>query len=524
MPFMGMEGALQGAEEGAVVTVLGNVGEFSSAPSRIDGFTITGGENGGAIFVNGHGTGLRIANNRIVFNSGNASGGIRIGHSNLADGGAYVDADNDNIKVRWNHIGQNGALGVAMGSAAAGGGIGLFKGADNYQVADNFICGNFANGHGGGIGHYGFSDNGRIERNTTVFNQTLAGQTPVYGGGIFVGGAQVLLGQTLTEGAGTVVIDSNRLQGNHAGAGDGGGLSLRGVNGADVALSPADPASWKRVDVINNIIANNVAAWAGGGIALQDAVRVNIDHNTVANNDSTATAGQAFPAGNRIQSDPQPAGIVAHQHSPALGALVTDAGYSAPRTLVNNIVWHNRSFYWTSAPTAHLVPDLGAGDLPVYDDFGVIPASLGSLNPVKNYVSVGTPEASADDIANNTSPFIRQYSNGGRRLSPTGAVLSPVMATAAVFDEAGNSVSVEYGPLGQVRETFGTPTFNPVMRGNYHLRNGLFANPAANVGVAAPAGVAGLNRDYDRNPRPNGVPDIGADERWPVTATNPQRP
>ncbi|MGZ8248044.1 hypothetical protein [Methylomagnum sp.] len=527
-------------EEGAVVSVLGDsVGEYDDAPSRIDGFTLTGGENGGGLFVNGHARGvaapnvnhLEILNNRVVFNSGNASGGIRIGHSNLADGGAYVDADNDNIRVRWNHIGQNGALGVAIGSQAAGGGVGLFKGADNYQVADNFVCGNFAQGHGGGIGHYGFSDNGRIERNTTVFNQILAGQVAVHGGGVFVGGAQVLPGQPATEGSGTVVIDSNRLQGNHAGAGDGGGLSLYGVNGADVAAN-LNPTTWDRVDVINNIIVNNVAAWAGGGIALQDALRVNIDHTTVANNDSTATAGQAFPAGNANQSTPQPAGIVAHQHSPALGDLVNNPnGFSAPLTLFNNIVWHNRSFYWVAAnpgtPAAG-DPALNAAT-GTYDDYGVLPVGLGSLSPLRNLTSANTPEGGAGTIRTNTSPFVSQYLNGTRKLTATGTPQAPnVYATGATFDEAGNAVSVEYGPLGQVTETFNAAgNTNPVMRGDYHLAAG--TNQAVNVALPITSLVPGLGFDYDRNTRPEMFftpRDIGADERYPATGTGaqPQRP
>ena len=333
---------------------------------------------------------------------------------------------------------------------------------------------------------------------------------------------------TVSEGAGTVVIDSNRLQGNHAGAGDGGGISLKAINGADVQAS-VDQTTWDKVDVINNIIVNNVAAWAGGGIALQDALKVNIDHNTVANNDSTATVGQAFPAANRNLSNPQPAGIVAHQHSPALGSLVGNTnGFSAPLTLVNNIVWHNRSFNWTAdydgnPATADpaLLPKLDvAGQVPRYDDFGVIPASLGSLTPVKNYVSLGTLEADADDIANDTSPFVREYSNGSRKLASTQNSASPVFTTAAAFDEAGNNVSVEYGPLGQVRETFNsTANTAPVMRGDYHLNTPAAPalNPAVNVGASTPVSVDNLNRDYDRNTRPlvagTAGPDIGADER-----------
>jgi len=543
-------------EEGAAVHVMGNAGEFATAPSRIDGLTITGADNGGGIMVHGHAGGvngtsenhLEILNNRIASNSGNMTGGIRIGYANLVDPATnnYTDSDNDNIKIRWNHIAQNGAIGAAVGTSTAGGGIGLFKGADNYQITDNHICGNFANGQGGGIGHSGFSDNGRIERNTILFNQTLSGALAVYGGGISISGQSLLPGDTVSEGAGTVVIDSNRLQGNHAGAGDGGGISLKAINGADVQAN-ANSATWDQVDIINNIIVNNVAAWAGGGIALQDALKVNIDHNTVANNDSTATVGQAFPAANRNESNPQPAGIVAHQHSPALGSLVGNTnGFSAPLTLVNNIVWHNRSFYWKSDQDGDpltadpaLLPDLSAaGAIPVYDDYGVIPASLGSLTPVKNLVMTGTPEADADDVQTTISPFIREYVNGGRQLTSTGNVVSPVFKTAAAFDEAGNNVSVEYGPLTQMQETYNA-TANTLpsigllstgwrgTRGDYHLNTPVLPalNPAVGVALpAGPLGVIGLTNDYDRNSRPRTVPagpDIGADERGAIANQRP---
>ena len=33
----------------------------------------------------------------------------------------------------------------------------------------------------------------------------------------------------------------------------------RFVNGQDVQANPADPASWYRVDIVNNMIVNNVA-------------------------------------------------------------------------------------------------------------------------------------------------------------------------------------------------------------------------------------------------------------------------
>ena len=89
-------------------------------------------------------------------------------------------------------------------------------------------------------------------------------------------------------------------------------------------LSPAERHLVNRLVAFfatgDSIVANNLAGLAGGGISLFDAKNVVIRHNTIANNDSTATAGTAFAAaGDLLQSAPQPgAGVVARGHSPAL--------------------------------------------------------------------------------------------------------------------------------------------------------------------------------------------------------------
>ncbi len=109
---------------------------------------------------------------------------------------------------------QNGSL----AATASGGGISLYEGTHNYQVTDNYVCGNFSAGNGGGIGHLGLSDGGLISNNKIIFNQTFNQGTSVSGGGVYVGGLPVL--NALTEGSGSVMISNNLIQGNQAGAGD----------------------------------------------------------------------------------------------------------------------------------------------------------------------------------------------------------------------------------------------------------------------------------------------------------------
>ena len=162
-------------EEGAAITVVGlfddgtggqgPVGGFRRGSARIDGFSITGGDTGGGIFVNGYAHGLVIANNRVFGNSGSYHGGIRIGRPflELTEEGPY--GFNLNVNIHHNVIKQNG------GMDGAGGGLSINMGTDGYNVAENLVCGNFTLGDGGGIGHFGLSTGGVIANNRILFNE-----------------------------------------------------------------------------------------------------------------------------------------------------------------------------------------------------------------------------------------------------------------------------------------------------------------------------------------------------------------
>lgn len=500
-------------EEMAGITVLGlnaspSLGGFGNVThrnARIDGFTITGADNGGGINVHGYADYLEISNNVVKGNSGNAAGGIQIGRRELVDPttGTYTDASNDFIFIHNNLINQNGALGT--GIEAAGGGIGLYTGADNYQVKENFICGNFAQGNGAGIAHEGLSlasSTNVIEKNSLLFNQSLY-FLGAHGGGISIAGADGLAGG-LTQGSGPVVINANRIESNQAGSGDGGGVSLRFINGQDVATNVNNGY---KVSLANNIIANNMAALAGGGIALQDAVQVRIAHNTVVNNDSTASVPAAFGA-NLNLSNRQPAGIVSRVHSSGLDALASvTTTFSNPLTLINNIVWHNRSFQWTADQNGNgtlndpgFLPNIGAGQAAVYDDFGVLGVA-GNLSPTYSIVSsTASDPGTSNATAASNSLFVSENVNGNRS-GATGTSIT----TAKVFDEAGAaSITVDFGPLRLDSR-------------DYHLKAGI--NPAVNTGnalssvpdISIPGVTDVLTSDYDAQSR--STPDKGADER-----------
>lgn len=431
-------------EEGPGIIVLAKTDEFAANPgARIDGFTITGADHAGGIMVNGYADDLVISNNRIANNAGFFAGGIRVGHPELTepDGLVYADGMNHNISIHNNHITQNG------GQGGAGGGVSLCTGTDGYALTGNYVCGNFTLGDGGGIGHLGRSENGLIENNTIIFNESFFQGGTVNGGGILIAGQARLGTATIGPGSGPVTINANLILGNAAGAGDGGGIRTSRTN-------------YDTINIFNNMIVNNVAALAGGGISLQDTADSNIIYNTIAHNDSTATAGEAFDANSPTQSTPQPAGIVSRTHIQPLGA----PGFSNPQQLVNNIIYENRSFYFlldqaAVPPVFGLMPDVGAGAAPVFWDLGAPAGQL--LNPLSCVLT----DKGGYDSSNKTSDpkFVAAYFNGDRGQT----ILFPEITTAIqappAFDEGGNFIKLRFGPLTLTNPATG------LLFGDYHI-------------------------------------------------------
>lgn len=528
--FGGIEPGTLNNEEGAGVLVLAAHPNFNrnspavftrQAKPRIDGIRFFGGDHGGAITVNGYGRFLEISNNHVVSNQGFFGGGIRIGHPDLLNeaNGEYTDSRNDNITIHHNAITHNGGLG------GAGGGIALCTGADFYKVSYNWVCGNFNQGEAGGIAHLGFmrgsvADNSvnRIERNWVLFNQSFVQQNGVNGGGITVSGQQMAAGQ-LSRGSGNVQIVGNTILGNQAGVGDGGGIRLSYVNGRDVQTNPREPQRWNEVDVVNNLIVNNMAGLAGGAISLQDALVVGIVNNTIAHNDSTATAATAFPAGNPADSIPQPAGVVSRAHTTRLAQILAESGgprggvrmpmnaaayyvgFSNP-DIRNTIIWRNRSFHFhvdTSNPddpnpNYALLPDPSQ---PVYDDLRVLGVA-------------GTLSAKNSLLTGGVSPvFLSPYVNGARNSIQQIETTTAIQAQPA-FDEGGNYIDIRFGPLSlNIAPAKG-------LYSNYHLDASASPLVTANGGDATVLNHAGYQdaaQDIDGQPRPaSGQFGIGADQ------------
>ncbi len=506
----------------------------SSAALQIDGFTISGADQGGGIIANGFARALQITNNLISGNQGLMAGGIRLGHPTLTSQELPVGSRNTDVLIRNNEVVQNGDTAGATGGG--GGGIGIYLGANNYNVTKNYVCGNFSTGNGGGLAHLGVSNNGVIHDNKFLWNSSFNQGFSVQGGAVSIAGqASQAAANGLSTGSGSVRISSNTFHGNLAGAGDGGGISLLGTNGNEVGTTVA---SAYLVSIVNNVIVNNVAGVAGGGIALKDAPNTQILNNTIARNDNVSTAARAFAPGllqnntnNTALSSSLPqfgAGIASYPHSPVLAlrlGAVTDIpaairpqalAFSFPSLLDNNILYQNRVFHWNqpAVPTpttpAGLVFD-GFSDLEVLDAFTpafeaatptgnnapgtFIPTGTQPrMNPTDSLMTsitgytVAAPDNNVKGLQANVQYWNANSYNGGRD-SVLLQVEASVQATAqspsvaAAFDEGGNFIDVRFGPLTQNVHTASTTPGGPPVVGvpyfDYRIRS---TSQAAGIG------------------------------------------
>ena len=394
---------------------------------------------------------------------------------------------NLNVQIHNNSITSNAAYGDELFSAtpAGGGGVTLSTGSDSYDFNYNWVCGNLSTGDGGGLAHLGFSWNGDISHNSFLFNQSFNPTLTAHGGGAVVMGAapdgaplnaaagtecgsvtDIDCAPGLSDGVGPGLrINANLFQGNTAESGSGGGLRLQTVNGTDVQRFPSNPLAWYEVSVTNNIFANNVAGWTGGGVSLQDALKVNFVNNTVVSNDSTATAGVLFdtlgapeasvpPAGCDPRSNPnctgfqvtqsnfQPAGLATAANTTLLSGTFPAGFTGCPvghplcnqfsnPMLHNNIFWQNRAF--------RIVPDATTGAVQLH------PALTQTATPASaNGVITGGTGACATTGPLGESPYywdIGVYNDTAPNNHASGLTLSPdwsVLTDAADYPSGHN--------------------------------------------------------------------------------------
>jgi hypothetical protein len=563
-PFLGPPPCPSYTTPGNPVPYTNYFGQPLPAPPLIDGLTITGSiAGGGGVLVHGFANNFKISNCEIFANQGSIHGGIRFGNSSNADDTNPAGSSfNPSQVVDHNRISQNGSL------FSGGGGIAIYTGTDNYRVTNNFICGNFSAQYGGGIGHFGLSNNGLIAHNQIVSNESFD-----EGGGMHIAGEVVPATnnftdptlvipqfsalnagnpQTLSLGAGSVIINDNLIQGNKGGD-DGGGIRTLQYNGEDVRQHPADPAQWHEIDIFNNMIVNNASADHGGGLSFDDTVKSFVVNNTIANNDSTSTAAGAFgmivcnpvldaagqfcpnisllgESGGFTTSIPQVGGIASFAHGTPLNNALQAGAYCAPAgihinenicssfanpLLLDNIIWHNRSFYWDSTINNNLgglvqIPVRnGYWDMTVYGmptstllnpTFSILTDGVGATPAATNLLGT-TPVIDPRFTTQCDQPFVDSLCQGFN-------IYKATMKGSAL----GNYVATTFTPNG--------------LRGDYHTGAGSSATDKGSLFAAASPVFTGdqqlLATDFDGKPRPLGAAaDIGANEQLALTTNFP---
>ncbi len=427
----------------------GNVNDLTGGQTGLPP-TIT--TQGGAIFANGYAQHLQITNN-VVENNGSGYGTIRIGTPDLP--APDTNQHNENVRIADNRIIANAGTNLA-------GGVGIFAGADEYNVEGNEICGNFSLEYGGGLTVYGLSPNGQIHNNRIYLNNSND-----EGGGVMITGQLPTLAGDLSPGSGPVDIYGNQIQANLAND-DGGGI--RFLMAGDYPMN-----------VYNNMIVNNVSTHEGGGISLNDAPDVRVYNNTIMKNLTTATA---------VTSDglPAPAGLSTSANSDQLQETLDPGApaFSEP-LLFNNVFWNNRA--GTRAGTT--VTGLG------------LPGDASAINRWDLGV------ANRPELLSPTNSIVQQ--NSGQHPYVT----SPTNSTAApqIVDDSFD-VSVSFATWRQnpafVDATLVTLDAPPIQMGDYRLTDG---SPAVNLGAASKGAVVAPDDDFDGDYRPNdGAIDSGADE------------
>ncbi len=465
----------------ATVTTNPFPSDYACNPSSIDGLTITNSsQGGGGIFAHGWAHHLQIANDRVYNNAGTLTGGIGVGQGEFptpylvgsttnaapgscSDGTGLITNQHEpyclqlEVNVHNNFITNNSSLGDELfsGTLSGGGGVTFCTGNDYYLFNYNWVCGNLSSGEGGGLVHLGEIQNGDIEHNSIVLNQSNNPTIPTNGGGIHVQGTpdtDPICGTQLdtdcppglSDGSGRgLTINGNLIQGNMAESGSGGGIRLQQVNGTDASTFPTQPALWNGVTITNNIIVNNVAGWDGAGISLQDSLNVAIINNTIASNDTLASSGvltqsigtpqASAPAGSCVNaagtaSCPQSAGVTSTQNSTLLGptlvGITCPFGAAYPCTafsnplLQNNVIWQNRAFNIG-------VGNLGQGNLNQQKLISLFNAFTESAAPVQATSGACTSGVSYWDIG------VRGDTGPGNH---TGGLLNP---TYSVLDDPG---------------------------------------------------------------------------------------
>ena len=464
----------------------GNPGNVNTLPGTAGGIlpTRVGPAQGGAIMLDQYVRDFNISNNLLQSNGG-TFGTVRIGTPDLTGNASAQSNHNDRLTVSYNRF-------VANGGTTLAGALGLFAGSDNYNVSNNDFCGNFSAEYGGAISHYGLSNSGSISHNHIYYNQSYD-----EGGGIMIAGALPANTSTLSRGSGAVTIDSNTLISNQSND-DGGGIRyLMAGNFHHV--------------VQNNIIANNLAAHTGAGVAIDDTPDITLANNTIVKNITTATSAtngaMVINSGGitRTIKPANPAGLATGPNSALLQkSLPINAPKFSNPILINNIFADNRAG-WAELPTqfnANTSAIHGIGDPldtePIQRwDMGVVGCSACSLAPFNSFIDTN-PVLSYASVSGGMTPSASNIQETGDGSLVIGFVNPQDFAIDSLMWRTNTNVSF---PVIVARNV----PFH--MLANYHILLATSPVVAGAHGLSVAANTPTIDIDGDQR-----IVSIGADE------------
>jgi hypothetical protein len=163
--------------------------------------------------------------------------------------------------------------------------------------------------------------------------------------------------------------------------------------------------------------------------------------------------------------------------------------------LLNNIVWHNNSWYFNGEPGMGI---LEPNSVSPYWDLGVEGGSTGQVLEPQNAILSALIGPDGVSYAGNGNldldpDFVSEYDN--------------FLEATTIIDEGGNNINIRFTPF---------PGSTEVNASDYHITD---TSPAIEAGGAVtfvpsmPDLEALLANDFDDDPRPTGADtDIGADE------------
>jgi polysaccharide lyase family 4-like protein len=418
--------------------------KFSQA--RVDGMGLmTGrGDGAGGIQLQAYANNTQITNDVLENNGGIVAGGIGIGQP-------YAHkSHNYDVRVANDRLIGNGGL-------TTSGGIGIFYGSNNYELASSVICSNFSVQYGAGVSHIGKSPGANIHDNQIYYNDSvdsgaaIAIESELPTGNTCAASPSVY--NCLGAGTGTVNVDRNLIQSNYSGD-DGGGLFILDALTAEI-------------NVRNNMIVNNGASDLGGAITLDDASNVRLVNNTIANNVSTASSE------NSAIGVPRSAGLASESNDPIFQASLPAGSpqFSNPTALFNNIFWNNQAYTLSQfGPGATLI-NQGFIDFEIHD-----PSSSSRIysNARYNLFTNGNVEQANATFANMpgggapTTGFPTNVANRGNIVGVNPLFITPftneLTVTGSRLDPQAAAVTITGAdpPVG--------------LTGDYHLQTSLASN------------------------------------------------